>query len=148
MNTSKNARHPLSAIGAANGPTRPALAVTGLGDGGSTSDLALLPKGYPVRKRGSCVPAAMIIAAKLDGAEVIEGHVNGHEHTWVEHNGRVIDPTIRQFKWWRRGAAVAREVHRRLPFHIAELLWSMERAVNIEAGLWWRTFDKWMGSAQ
>ena len=60
----------------------------------------LLPKGFPVRRRGSCVPAAVCIIAQLGSdAEAVSGFVEGEEHTWVVYRRRIIDPTLGQFPW-------------------------------------------------
>lgn len=77
------------------------------------SELKLLPSGFPVRRRGSCVPAAYIILLRLHGAQAIYGYVGPRlydQHTWVELDGKILDPTIRQFRWWRADAAVNRQV--------------------------------------
>lgn len=76
----------------------------------------ILPKGYPVRRRGSCVPAAYLILKALGRGYAVSGYVGpdkDFEHTWVECDGHVIDPTIRQFRWWRARLPVSRVEVRR-----------------------------------
>ncbi len=70
----------------------------------------LLPRGYPIRRRGSCVPAAYLILKVLGAGDMVSGYVGDYydEHSWVEHDGKIIDPTIRQFRWWRAGEPIHR----------------------------------------
>ncbi len=81
------------------------------------TDTKYLPRGYPFRQRGSCVPAAFLIISAVGAGEAVQGYVGPgrDEHTWVEAGGEIIDPTIRQFSWWRAGAQVSREVIKRIP---------------------------------
>lgn len=79
------------------------------------NELHLLPKGYPVRQRGSCIPAAFLILQKLPDATAVKGLVGPSdrggcwdEHAWVVRGDQIIDPTIRQFSWWRAGMDVFR----------------------------------------
>lgn len=79
----------------------------------------LLPPDYPIRRRGSCVPAAYLIARQLPDAEIVCGWIGcenrqDDDHSWVEHGGEIIDPTIRQFRWWRAGMSVTRREVRRM----------------------------------
>ena len=61
-------------------------------------------------------------------------------------SGEIIDPTIRQFRWWRKGMAVDREdigyIRPREFFALfeAEYLWSW-----CPKGEHFRTFAKWVG---
>lgn len=51
---------------------------------------------------------------------MVQGYVGaepfaGDEHSWVEFDGEVIDPTIRQFRWWRSDIQIRRKVVARMP---------------------------------
>lgn len=113
--------------------------------------LRLLPRGYPVRRRGSCVPAAYLLLLANERAAPVEGYVSEggreiyDEHAWVELDGEIIDPTIRQFSWWRAGVAVERTVVRRAPrdWFLAEF----ERAYAepwTDRGHHYRQFAEWV----
>lgn len=68
-------------------------------------------KNINCSEKGSC----MVVAELLTQAflinnyktfKVIEGYVwfgdyyNRHQHTWIKINGKIIDPTLIQFKHW------------------------------------------------
>ena len=114
-------------------------------------DCDLLPKGFPRRRRGSCVPAAYIMAVKFPDADVVAGLVGidrqaGYQHTWIEHDGMIYDPTIRQFSFWRRDVKVVRlEKHRDRAFdfmHRFELAYLMPW---LDQGAHYRKFSAWIG---
>lgn len=50
---------------------------------------------------GTCLDASAILAVALAGAgirtEAVHGAFTGRDHWWLEHDGRIIDATRRQF---------------------------------------------------
>ncbi len=107
-----------------------------------------LPRDFPVRTRGSCVPAAVILSAKYALAVVVEGYVGvvvpSDEHTWIEFGEEIIDPTIRQFKWWRKGVSVVREPKLKRARTAFLTAFKAKRACDPDAREWWKRFDRWM----
>lgn len=111
------------------------------------SDIGLLPTGFPYRRRGSCVPAAYLLSIRLPGASVVFGYVGPYQdqHTWIEFGGRIIDPTIRQFSWWKAGIAIERDVVGR--FDQLETTSSFEKHYAMpwtDQGHAYRRFAKWI----
>lgn len=86
-----------------------------------------LPKNFPVRRRGSCVPAAYLIA-RACRCDVVQGFVEGEEHTWIEVGETIVDPTIRQFRWYRKGVEVSRHEMKR--FSASEFVAEVERRMS------------------
>jgi hypothetical protein len=80
-----------------------------------------LPSGFEFR-RGSCVPAAMVLCRDMVSGRdfVVEGlvrfgsDIREHEHTWVEINGIVYDPTFIQFRRFFRYGSPQYTVVRRI----------------------------------
>lgn len=116
----------------------------------SINALKLLPAGFPVRRRGSCVPAAYILLSRLKSGQAVSGYVGPRlydAHTWVEFEGGIYDPTIRQFRWWRSGAVINRQVIDRQD--AAEFVFSFERWLREpwrDAGHHYRKFDQWFSA--
>jgi hypothetical protein len=116
------------------------------------TDLSMLPKGYPYRKRGSCIPAAVILLRRIPGAIAESGHVvtpggKLEQHTWVRKGRRIYDPTIRQFKWWRKGMKVDRLALWKYTSQefFAQLL--LEAGHKSEAADHWAQFNRWLEAA-
>ena len=68
-----------------------------------------LPKSFRCWRRSSCVPAAIVLLPQLQHSRdfIIEGYVclgndpRRHEHTWMEVDGAIFDPTLIQFRRFR-----------------------------------------------
>ncbi len=110
---------------------------------------ARLPTGFPRRRRGSCVPAAYLLSLALPECSVVMGWAgNGavaDEHTWVEHDGVIIDPTIRQFTWWRAGTEVVREPLVRSSAGMFQVMFERRYAEPwTDAGHHYRKFSRWI----
>ena len=75
----------------------------------TNSAMPVLPKGFKYWWRGACVPAALLVMGQLvEGRDfVVQGMVRfarrdigacWHEHTWMEIDGEIYDPTLVQFR--------------------------------------------------
>ena len=113
------------------------------------ADLATLPRGFPARWRGSCVPAAYLMLVGRPNAVAVQGWVGTEmeQHTWVVDGGSVIDPTVRQFRWWRVGRAVFRHEGERIAGPTFRRLFEEVYAVPCEAGWHYRRFARWIEAA-
>jgi hypothetical protein len=113
-------------------------------------DRWLLPRDFPTRRRGSCVPAAFVMLAQLDRGAAVSGYVGPKdapedEHTWIEVDGEIIDPTIRQFRWWRMDVFVSRREAWRT--ERAKFLVEFEGVLKkpwTDQGHFYRKFSRWI----
>jgi hypothetical protein len=106
----------------------------------------VLPKDFPIRKRGCCVPAAYIIAQRRRNAMVKTGYVGEYmdEHTWIEHDGEVIDPTIRQFWWFRCGRPIRRVVVMEVPANDFIRQFDNVYSTPSDAATHYQKYGKWI----
>jgi hypothetical protein len=110
----------------------------------------LLPKDFPYWRRGSCVPAAFLMLMGMRDGAPVSGWVGPErdEHTWIERDGEIIDPTIRQFRWHRKGVVVTREENgrgQRLEF-LAAFIAAYSRPWT-DDGCFYRRFSRWLDIA-
>jgi hypothetical protein len=80
-----------------------------------------VPEGVQVWKRGSCVPVAMLCLQHLVYPRdlVVEGYVrfrsDWQEHTWMEIDGKIFDPTFIQFRRFKGYPRAERKIKNTFP---------------------------------